>query len=102
MWMLQQARGKTFLVSDGHDLSTVDLVSEIARLMRKRAILLPIPARLLRMTGRCLGREDEVERLIGSLLIDSSAVRTQLGWRPPFAVAEGLLQTVEWHASLMH
>jgi len=99
---LEQACGKTFLVSDGHDLSTVDLVSEIARLMRKRAILLPIPARLLRMTGRCLGREDEVERLIGSLLIDSSAVRTQLGWRPPFAVAEGLLQTVEWHASLMH
>jgi len=96
----ERAAGKIFLVSDGEDLSTAELVNELARLMRKRAVLLPIPAQLLRIAGRCTGRQDEVERLIGTLLIDSSAIRTQLGWKPPFTVAEGLLQTVHWHASL--
>jgi nucleoside-diphosphate-sugar epimerase len=96
----EEAAGKTFLVSDGQDLTTAELVNSLAQLMRQRTFLVPVPARLLRIAGRCAGRAAEVERLIGSLLIDSSQVRAHLGWKPPFTVAEGLMQTVRWHASL--
>jgi nucleoside-diphosphate-sugar epimerase len=97
----EPAAGSTYLVSDGEDLSTARLVAEIGQLMGKRGRLLPIPEVLLRLAGTCIQRADEVDRLIGSLRVDSSAIRTELAWNPPFSVMQGLQATVSWFESVM-
>lgn len=88
--------GKTFLVSDGEDISTAQLIRELARLMGKPPYLWPFPPTLLRLLGRFVGKLDEVDRLVGSLVIDSSKIRCELGWTPPFSVEQGLAETVGW------
>lgn len=90
------AAGNTYLVSDGENISTPKLVGELARLMGKSARLWPFPPALLRSAGWLIGKAGEVERLIGSLQVDSSRIRVELQWMPPFTVAQGLAETVQW------
>jgi nucleoside-diphosphate-sugar epimerase len=90
------AAGKTFLVSDGEDVSTARLIRELARLLGRPVRLWPLPPVLLRLAGRLAGRRDEVERLCGSLVIDSSKIRRETGWAPPFSMAQGLAATAGW------
>jgi nucleoside-diphosphate-sugar epimerase len=84
------AAGETFMVSDGEDVSTPELVHRIARAIGIRARLLPVPVSLLRLGGRLLGRTDDVARLLDDLVVDSGKIRAQLAWRPPFTLDEGL------------
>ncbi len=91
------AAGKTYLVSDGEEISSTHLVHELARLMGKPSRLWPLPAVLLRMAGRLTGKSGELDRLMSSLLIDSSKIRRELSWRPPFSMAQGLEETVQWY-----
>jgi len=88
------AAGQTYLVSDGEDISTPDLVRSLATAMRVRPNLLPVPASLLRLAAKLVGKTDVVDRLIGSLTVDSRAIRTQLGWAPPVPLQQGLSATV--------
>ena len=83
-------------MSDGEDLSTAHLVRELACLMNKTPRLLAVPASLLQLSAACIRKTAEVERLVGSLQVDSSAIRTELAWQPPFTVREGLEETVRW------
>jgi nucleoside-diphosphate-sugar epimerase len=85
-----KAAGQTLLVSDGQDLSTPELLRMIANAMGRPARLFPFPVPLLRLAGRALGRLNEVDRLVGSLQVDSSATRELLGWTPPVSVVEGV------------
>jgi nucleoside-diphosphate-sugar epimerase len=89
-----KAAGQTLLVSDGHDLSTPELLRIIANAMGRPARLFPVPVPLLRLAGRAFGRLSEVDRLVGSLQVDSSATRELLGWTPPVSVEEGIKRMV--------
>ena len=90
------AAGTTYLVSDGEDVSTPQLIATLARLMEKSPRLWPFPSVILHSMGRLIGKADEIERLIGSLQVDSSRIRNKLGWTPPFAVEQGLAETIRW------
>jgi UDP-glucose 4-epimerase len=59
--------------------------------------LLPVPPLLLKATGALMGRSAEIGRLCGSLTVDISAARSELGWSPPVSADIGLAQTVEWY-----
>lgn len=87
------AAGRTFLVSDGEDLSTGELIRRLGNAMGVRTRLVPVPQALLRAAGRLTGRTRDVDRLIGSLTVDSGAIRQQLSWMPPFSVDDGLAAT---------
>lgn len=89
------AAGGTFLVSDGEDLSTPELMGKVARAMRRRARLFAVPPAALRLAGRLLGRSAEVARLIESLSLDIAATRSTLAWSPPLTVDEALQRTVD-------
>jgi nucleoside-diphosphate-sugar epimerase len=84
------AARETFLVSDGEDVSTPELVRRIARALGKSARLVPVPLALLRLGGVLTGRADDVARLLDDFVVDSSRIRVRLGWRPPFTLDEGL------------
>lgn len=88
------AADETFLVSDGEDLSTADLIRRLARAMGRPARLIPVPASLLMFGASLLGQRDVAQRLLGSLQVDISKARRVLGWTPPISVDEGLRRAV--------
>src|SRR6267378_863299 len=92
------ARGP-FLVSDEESVSTPELVSRIARALGRPARLVPAPPALLRVAGMIAGRRDEIRRLTGSLVVDSSRARRLLDWRPPYTLDAGLAETARWFRS---
>jgi nucleoside-diphosphate-sugar epimerase len=88
------AAGQTFLLDDGKPVSTPDVARALARAMNRPARLLAVPVGVLQFVGTLLGKRAEVARLAGSLYVDSSAIRSRLGWKPPFSMEEGLAATV--------
>jgi nucleoside-diphosphate-sugar epimerase len=85
-----QAANQTFLVSDGQDLSTTELVRGMAQSAKVPARLLPVPVWALQAGASLLGKGDAVQRLCGNLQVDISKSRSLLGWVPPVSVEEGL------------
>lgn len=84
------AANETFLVSDGEDLSTTDLIRLLSRALGRSPWLVPVPPGLLTVAATVLGRREMAERLLGSLQVDISKARQRLGWHPPLTVDEGL------------
>jgi nucleoside-diphosphate-sugar epimerase len=91
-----KASRQTFMVSDGQDLSTPQLVRGLARVMGVPARLVPVPHWMLRLGGKLIGRQEEIERLIGSLQVDISHTCATLDWKPPISVEDGLRRAAEW------
>jgi nucleoside-diphosphate-sugar epimerase len=86
---------QTFLVSDGDDLSTPELLRRIAKAFGKPSRLIPIPVLLLRTAALLLGKKDFSQRLCGSLQIDIGKAKQLLGWTPKFSVDSALLKTTK-------
>ena len=82
-----QAANQTFLVSDGQDLSTTELVRGMAQAAG-------VPVWVLQTGALLLGKGDVVQRLCGNLQVDISKARSLLGWVPPASVEEGLRRTM--------
>jgi len=91
------AAGQTYLVSDGEDISTPGLLRLLGAAMGHPARLLPCPPALLKLAGRLTGKTEQVERLLGSLRVDSGNIRRELGWVPPYTLRQGLRATGEWY-----
>jgi UDP-glucose 4-epimerase len=89
------AANQIFLVSDGEDLSTTELLRRMAHALGRPASLIPIPASVLEAGAALLGRRDMAQRLCASLQVDISKARTLLGWNPPISVDEGLRRTAQ-------
>jgi nucleoside-diphosphate-sugar epimerase len=89
-----QAANQTFLVSDGQDLSTTELVRGMAQAAGLPARLLPVPVWALHAGAALLGKGDAMQRLCGNLQLDISKARNLLGWVPPISVVEGLRRAV--------
>lgn len=84
------AANELFLVADGEDLSTPDIVRCIGRGLGREARLLPLPPALLRAAARAMGRARIAESLCDSLQVDASKARRLLGWKPRLTAAAGI------------
>ena len=89
------AAGKAYLVSDGEDVSTAELLRQLGEAMGQPARLFACSPTLLKLAGRLIGKTEQLDRLLGSLQVDSSKIRGELGWVPPVSFAEGIKKTVE-------
>ncbi len=87
------AANQTFLVSDGEDLSTAELLRRMGRMLGTPARLIPVPVGLIYLGATMLGRPEAAQRLCGSLQIDVAKTKEMLGWTPPVSVDEGLRRT---------
>ena len=84
------AAGKTYLVSDGEDVSTPDLLRKLGTAMTRTVRLLPCPIILLKLAGRIVGKSEQIGRITNSLCIDGTKIYRDLNWSPPFSLQEGL------------
>jgi nucleoside-diphosphate-sugar epimerase len=89
------AAQQTFLISDGQDISTPELIQGMAKAAGVRAHILPVPVWILMCAGKLTGKSNAVQRLCGNLQIDSAKARSLLGWRPVVSFHEGLRQTMD-------
>lgn len=87
------AAGQTYLISDGEDISTPGLLRQLGDAMGHPAQLFPCPPVLLKLAGRLSGKANQIERLVGSLQLDSRKIRRELNWTPPYTLQQGLQKT---------
>ena len=93
------ASNQTFLVSDGEDLSTTELLRRLGQALNKPIRLIPVPAVLLRAGALLTGKSDIAQKLVGSLQVDDSHTRKMLTWSPPISVREGLRRVAAVHTA---
>ena len=87
-----KAAGHTYSVSDGEAVSTPQLCRALGAALGRPARLFSLPPALLELVGG-----DRAKRLTRSLEVDDSAIRSELGWRPPYTFEQGLRATAEWY-----
>ena len=92
-----KAANQTYLVSDGESVSTPQLIRNIAQASGKRVLLLPFPISMMKFLAKLFGKSAAVDRLTQSLVIDSSKIRRELDWTPPFTMTQGLKATADWY-----
>ena len=90
-----KAAGKTFLVSDGEDVSTVDIIRHISFAMQKSSHVFPFPIPLLKLIGFIFGRHKEIKQILGSLQIDIKYTCDTLNWKPPLSIMEGIKRMIQ-------
>lgn len=93
------AAGRTWMVSDGEDLSTPELIRRIGQAMNSRVRLWRVAPPLLQICGSLLGQREMLARVCGSLTVDIMHTRRELGWSPPLSVDEGLARTCSWYCA---
>jgi nucleoside-diphosphate-sugar epimerase len=89
------AANQTFLVSDGEDLSTAELLKRMGAAMGHPARLFYLPPTLLKLGASMLQRPGIYQRLCSSLQLDIAKTRQLLGWIPPVSVDEGLRRAAQ-------
>lgn len=97
-----KAAGQTYLVSDSDNVSTPQMIRELAELMGRAPRLWRLPPAILRLSGKISGKSSEFESLIGDLAVDNRKICEQLDWTPPFTRYEGFSETVKWFLESNH
>lgn len=94
-----KAAGQVFLAADGEDISTPGLLRLIGSAMDRPARLFPFPKSVLSMGSRLIGKRDIIDRLCGSLVVNTSKARQLLEWTPKVTIEDGLAQMASWYLS---
>jgi nucleoside-diphosphate-sugar epimerase len=92
-----KAAGQTFLLSDGEDISTSELIHRIGIAMELPVKMFWFPSNLFTFGARIVGKSAELKRLFGSLLVDSTKFHSETAWVPPYTLSQGLKETIEWY-----
>jgi nucleoside-diphosphate-sugar epimerase len=86
----RNASNQIFLISDGSDLSTPELIDRLADLMGVKSPLFPFPLFLLKLFLLLIGKKYLIDKLSQSLQIDITKARILLEWTPPISVDLGI------------
>lgn len=89
------AANQIFMVSDGEDISTSELLRYLSNALGQSPKLIPVPQKFLEKVLKVLGKDSIVQRLCGNLQVDIQKNKDILNWEPPISLREGLRRTVE-------
>ncbi len=92
-----KAAGQTYFVSDGEDVSTSELIRRISYALGRPSRIFPLPPVMLNIAGIITGKSVAIDRLLSSLMVDSSKFRRELDWKAPFSMEQGLRETAKWY-----
>ena len=92
-----KAAGQTYFVSDGEDVSTPELIRRMGSALGRPVRLFPLPSFMLKIGGCISGKAVVIDRLVSSLMVDSSKIRRELDWKAPFTMDQGLRETAKWY-----
>lgn len=84
------AANELFLISDGTDVSTSEIIRYIAEGMEHKANLFRCPDIFLRAGATLVGRPSIYTQLCSSLTINSHKAQQLLDWQPTFSTPDGL------------
>lgn len=96
------AANQVFLLSDGEDLSTSELLRQIAEALGRKSILFAVPRTLVKYAAWLFGQSYAYNRLWGSLTVDISKARQLLGWTPPLSASDVICKTVNHYLERAH
>jgi len=88
---------KTYLISDGHDLSVADMFALMAQKLKRPCRMIPLPVFVLKILGRITGKSAAIDRLTQSLQVDGQTIQKELNWTPPVSVESGFEKMVSWY-----
>lgn len=77
-----RAANEVFLIADGADVSTPELLQQVASMLGKKAVLLSFPVSVLVFLAKLVGKHNLAISLVGSLRLDTTKARRLLGWQP--------------------
>ncbi|MDC0989946.1 NAD-dependent epimerase/dehydratase family protein [Rhodospirillales bacterium] len=92
-----KAANKIFFLSDEENLSTTELINKISRAFGTKARIFNIPQKYLILLGKITGNTDIIKRLTQTLTVDSTRIKSDLNWSPPFQSDFGIEKTVNWY-----
>ena len=95
----ENIKGETYLVSDGQDISTPELMRLIAKAMKRKAMLFPFPIRILRILTMLIGKSKYIDRLTDSLRVRNDKIVKALNWSPLFSIEDGIEITIKHYLS---
>ena len=85
-----KAANQVFLVSDDNDVSTSKLFSIMVESYGKKAWLINVSPRFLRLIAKFIGKEEIIDRLCGDLRVDILHTKNTLDWTPVISLTEGI------------
>ena len=94
------AANKTYVLADGEEVSTPELFRRVGAALERPVRLLKVPRFILQLGAWLLGRDADFSRVTGDLAVDSSLIRSEVGWQPRYTMQEGLAETARWFRSL--
>ncbi|HGL4256624.1 UDP-glucose 4-epimerase family protein [Burkholderia dolosa] len=94
-----RAAGECFHVADDDAPSVAGLLRLVGDALGKPARLIAVPSAVLRVLGTLTGRRAAIDRLTGSLQLDTGRIRRVLDWHPPYTTRQGLEATAAWYRS---
>ncbi|MEM8594209.1 MAG: NAD-dependent epimerase/dehydratase family protein [Pseudomonadota bacterium] len=93
------AANNVFLVSDGYDVSSRDLVALIASALSTTPRVFSLPYAVLKLGARCLKQEARVSKLFDALQVNIDKNKQLLSWTPPYTVQQQIHTMVHGTAS---
>jgi len=90
-----KAANEIFLIADGEDVSTTELITQTAKALGKKPLLIPVPVGLMQLAAKILGQEAMANRLFGSLQINNAKAKELLGWKPAITMTEQLQKSAD-------
>jgi nucleoside-diphosphate-sugar epimerase len=96
----RKAAGEAFLVKDAEDLSTRELIQQLAHLLGRPTRLVPVPEPFIRLAATLALKKEEAGRFLDSLVIDSPRAQQLLQWDPPVSFDDGLAATARWYQDM--
>jgi nucleoside-diphosphate-sugar epimerase len=90
-----QAANQIFLISDGEDLSTSELLVRMGKALGRPTLLLRFPPGIISFVASLFGKRLIFDRLLGSLQVDIRKTCELLDWIPSVTIDEGLSKAVD-------
>ena len=92
-----KAANKIFFLSDEENLSTTELINKISTAFGSKARIFNVPQKYLDLFGKITGNTEIVKRLTQTLTVNSTRIKSDLNWSPPFQSDDGIEKTVNWY-----